>query len=130
VKTLVPQIHGGILGRRDLPEHVAQMQGARIARSIWWCPTSIRSKRPWRVRELLKIRREHRYRRAGAARAAAKNHDFVAVVTEPAQYAAVLAEFAAHGGTTLALRRRSPPPPMPAPLPMTPHRGLVRRRSR
>ena len=25
VKTLVPQIHGGILGRRDLPAHVAQM---------------------------------------------------------------------------------------------------------
>src|SRR3954454_18100176 len=25
VKTLVPQIHGGILGRRDLAEHVAQM---------------------------------------------------------------------------------------------------------
>src|SRR3954467_6017022 len=26
VKTLVPQIHGGILGRRDLPQHVAQME--------------------------------------------------------------------------------------------------------
>ena len=26
VKTLVPQIHGGILGRRDLPEHLAQMK--------------------------------------------------------------------------------------------------------
>src|SRR5881227_1425161 len=25
VKTLVPQIHGGILGRRDLAEHVSQM---------------------------------------------------------------------------------------------------------
>ena len=26
VKTLHPKIHGGILGRRDLPEHVAQMK--------------------------------------------------------------------------------------------------------
>ncbi|MBQ5497172.1 MAG: bifunctional phosphoribosylaminoimidazolecarboxamide formyltransferase/IMP cyclohydrolase, partial [Acetobacter sp.] len=26
VKTLVPQIHGAILGRRDLPEHLAQMK--------------------------------------------------------------------------------------------------------
>src|ERR1700693_1027786 len=31
VKTLVPQIHGGILGRRDLPEHVEQMQAHGIA---------------------------------------------------------------------------------------------------
>src|ERR1700690_745155 len=38
-------------------------------------------------------------------RAAAKNHDFVAVLTDPEQYDVVLAELAAHGGTTLALRR-------------------------
>ncbi len=31
VKTLVPQIHGGILGRRDLPAHVAQMAQHGIA---------------------------------------------------------------------------------------------------
>ena len=31
VKTLVPQIHGGILGRRDLPAHVGQMQEHGIA---------------------------------------------------------------------------------------------------
>jgi phosphoribosylaminoimidazolecarboxamide formyltransferase/IMP cyclohydrolase len=39
-------------------------------------------------------------------RAAAKNHDFLAVLTEPAHYDAVLAELAAKGGTTLALRKR------------------------
>src|SRR5450755_3718265 len=31
VKTLVPQIHGGILGRRDNAEHVAQMAAHGIA---------------------------------------------------------------------------------------------------
>src|ERR1700712_334782 len=31
VKTLVPQIHGGILARRDLPEHVTQMEQHNIA---------------------------------------------------------------------------------------------------
>src|SRR6202034_1071927 len=31
VKTLVPQIHGGILGRRDLPDHMAQMRTHGIA---------------------------------------------------------------------------------------------------
>lgn len=30
VKTLHPKVHGGILGRRDLPEHVAAMQAADI----------------------------------------------------------------------------------------------------
>ena len=39
-------------------------------------------------------------------RAAAKNHDFVAVLTDPAQYDDLLAELAAAGGTHLALRRR------------------------
>ena len=37
VKTLVPQIHGGILGRRDVPEHVAQMAQHKIAPiDLWW----------------------------------------------------------------------------------------------
>src|SRR3979490_2145193 len=40
-------------------------------------------------------------------RAAAKNHADVAVVVEPADYAAVLAELAAHdGATTLGLRKK------------------------
>ncbi|HYX01641.1 MAG TPA: bifunctional phosphoribosylaminoimidazolecarboxamide formyltransferase/IMP cyclohydrolase, partial [Reyranella sp.] len=40
-------------------------------------------------------------------RASAKNHDFVTVVVDPADYAAVIAELAAHqGATTLALRRK------------------------
>ncbi|OYW78677.1 MAG: bifunctional phosphoribosylaminoimidazolecarboxamide formyltransferase/inosine monophosphate cyclohydrolase, partial [Polynucleobacter sp. 32-46-5] len=30
VKTLHPKVHGGILGRRDLPEHVAAMQSQGI----------------------------------------------------------------------------------------------------
>jgi phosphoribosylaminoimidazolecarboxamide formyltransferase / IMP cyclohydrolase len=39
-------------------------------------------------------------------RAAAKNHAGVAVVVEPNDYAAVLAEIDQHGGTTLALRKK------------------------
>jgi len=39
-------------------------------------------------------------------RAAAKNHEFVAVVTDLADYDAVLGEIAASGGVSLALRRR------------------------
>jgi phosphoribosylaminoimidazolecarboxamide formyltransferase/IMP cyclohydrolase len=39
-------------------------------------------------------------------RAAAKNHAFVAIVTEPEQYASVLAEISRNGCTSLELRRR------------------------
>ena len=64
VKTLVPQIHGGILGRRDLPEHVAPDGGARHR------PDRPRLRQPLpvrghgRVRRLARrLRREHRHRR-------------------------------------------------------------------
>jgi phosphoribosylaminoimidazolecarboxamide formyltransferase/IMP cyclohydrolase len=37
VKTLHPKVHGGILGRRDLPEHLADHGPARHSRrSTWW----------------------------------------------------------------------------------------------
>jgi phosphoribosylaminoimidazolecarboxamide formyltransferase / IMP cyclohydrolase len=107
VKTLVPQIHGGILGRRDLAEHVAQMAAHGIA------PIDLV------VVNLYPFERTvagggddeacvENIDIGGPAliRAAAKNHDFVAVLTEPAQYDVLLAELAEHGGTSLALRRR------------------------
>jgi phosphoribosylaminoimidazolecarboxamide formyltransferase/IMP cyclohydrolase len=107
VKTLVPQIHGGILGRRDLPEHLAQMQAQAIA------PIDLVAVNLYPF--------EATVARGGAfddcvenidiggpalIRGAAKNHDFVTVLTEPAHYAEVLAELEQHGGTTLPLRRR------------------------
>lgn len=107
VKTLVPQIHGGILGRRDLPQHMEQMRQHDIA------PIDLVAVNLYPFEATVA---------AGAAfddcvenidiggpaliRAAAKNHDFVAVLTEPGQYQAVLDEIAQKGGTTLGLRRR------------------------
>jgi len=107
VKTLVPQIHGGILGRRDLAEHVAQMEQHGIAPidlvavNLYPFEATVASGAGWEACvENIDI--------GGPAliRAAAKNHDFVAVLTEPAHYDAVLAELAEHGGTSQALRRR------------------------
>jgi phosphoribosylaminoimidazolecarboxamide formyltransferase/IMP cyclohydrolase len=107
VKTLVPQIHGGILGRRDLPEHVAQMAQHAIAPidlvavNLYPFEATVAKGAPFdECVENIDI--------GGPAliRAAAKNHDFVTVLTEPDQYQAVLDELAATGGTTLALRRR------------------------
>ena len=106
VKTLVPQIHGGILARRDVAEHVAQMAAHGIA------PIDLV------VVNLYPFENAMAQRMADDAcienidiggpaliRAAAKNHDSVAVVVEPDQYETVRDEFARHGGTTLALRR-------------------------
>ncbi len=107
VKTLVPQIHGGILGRRDLPEHMRQMEQHGIAPidlvavNLYPFEATVAAGAGWDdCVENIDI--------GGPAliRAAAKNHDFLAVLTEPAHYDAVLAELAAKGGTTLALRKR------------------------
>jgi phosphoribosylaminoimidazolecarboxamide formyltransferase/IMP cyclohydrolase len=107
VKTLVPQIHGGILGRRDLPEHLAQMAAHNIAPidlvAVNLYPfeaTVARGAPDDECIENIDI--------GGPAliRAAAKNHDFVAVLTDPSQYDAVIAELATHGGTTRATRQR------------------------
>ncbi|MCW3477819.1 bifunctional phosphoribosylaminoimidazolecarboxamide formyltransferase/IMP cyclohydrolase [Limobrevibacterium gyesilva] len=107
VKTLVPQIHGGILGRRDLPEHVAQMEQHAIAPidlvAVNLYPFEATVARGAAFDDCVE-----NIDIGGPAliRAAAKNHDFVAVLTEAAQYEAVLAEIEAQGGTSSALRRR------------------------
>ena len=107
VKTLVPQIHGGILGRRDVVEHVEQMAAHHIepidlvAVNLYpFQATVARGAPDDECVENIDI--------GGPAliRAAAKNHDFVAVLTDPAHYAEVLNEIAQFGGTRLELRRR------------------------
>ncbi len=107
VKTLVPQIHGGILGRRDVAEHVAQMQRHGIA-PIDLVVSNLYPFEATLARGAADEDCVENIDIGGPAliRAAAKNHDFVAVLTEPDQYDAVLEEIARHGGTSLALRRR------------------------
>jgi phosphoribosylaminoimidazolecarboxamide formyltransferase/IMP cyclohydrolase len=108
VKTLHPKIHGGLLGRRDAPEHVRAMQDHGIppidllAVNLYPFEQTVAKGASFdECIENIDI--------GGPAqiRAAAKNHDFVTVLTDPEDYAAVMAEMRAHGGaTTLALRRR------------------------
>lgn len=106
VKTLVPKIHGGILGRRDLPEHAAQMQAHGIAPidlvvvNLYPFEATVASgAAPAACVENIDI--------GGPAliRAAAKNFDFVAVLTDPEQYVALAEALARDGGTGLAFRR-------------------------
>jgi len=108
VKTLHPAIHGGILARRDLPAHLQAIEahGIRpidlVVVNLYPFAATIASGADWETCiENIDI--------GGPAliRAAAKNHDSVTVVTDPADYAQVIEEIEANGGaTTLALRRR------------------------
>jgi phosphoribosylaminoimidazolecarboxamide formyltransferase/IMP cyclohydrolase len=106
VKTLVPQIHGGILGRRDLPEHIAQMAKHNIAPidlvAVNLYPFEATVARGAAFEDCVE-----NIDIGGPAliRAAAKNHDSVAVLTAPSHYGIVLAELNERGGTTLALRK-------------------------
>ncbi|MGI9014294.1 MAG: bifunctional phosphoribosylaminoimidazolecarboxamide formyltransferase/IMP cyclohydrolase [Phycisphaerales bacterium] len=107
VKTLHPAIHGGLLARRDLPGHVQAMQDHNITPIDLLCVNLYPFERTIRedlghveAIELIDI--------GGPAmiRSAAKNHDFVAVVTSPTQYDRVANELRKHdGATTLELRR-------------------------
>jgi phosphoribosylaminoimidazolecarboxamide formyltransferase/IMP cyclohydrolase len=106
VKTLHPKVHGGLLGRRGTDDAVMAQHDiapidllivnlypfeATTARPDCTLPDAI---------ENIDV--------GGPAmlRAAAKNHEHVAVIVDPADYAEIL-EALSHGGTTLNLRRRS-----------------------
>ncbi len=107
VKTLVPKIHGGILGRRDRADHIEQMRAHDIA-PIDLVVVNLYPFEATRDRGAGFDECIENIDIGGPAliRAAAKNHAFVTVLTDAGQYEAMLAEFAQHGGTTLALRRR------------------------
>ncbi|HYK14172.1 MAG TPA: bifunctional phosphoribosylaminoimidazolecarboxamide formyltransferase/IMP cyclohydrolase, partial [Burkholderiales bacterium] len=100
VKTLHPKIHGGILARRDLPAHAEALRGAGIT-TIDLVVVNLYpfSQAVARANCTLEDAIEN-IDIGGPAmvRSAAKNHAHVAVVTDPADYAAILAEMSAAGG--------------------------------
>ena len=100
VKTLHPKIHGGILARRDLPAHADALRGAGIT-TIDLVVVNLYpfSQAVARADCTLEDAIEN-IDIGGPAmvRSAAKNHAHVAVVTDPSDYAAILAEMSAAGG--------------------------------
>ncbi|HET9577381.1 MAG TPA: bifunctional phosphoribosylaminoimidazolecarboxamide formyltransferase/IMP cyclohydrolase [Usitatibacter sp.] len=100
VKTLHPRIHGGILARRDKPDHVRAMEEHDIPPIdmvvVNLYPFEQTVSRPGCTMEEAI---EH-IDIGGPAmvRAAAKNHAFVAVVTDPADYSPLLAKMRRSGG--------------------------------
>ncbi|MFZ4761414.1 MAG: bifunctional phosphoribosylaminoimidazolecarboxamide formyltransferase/IMP cyclohydrolase [Alphaproteobacteria bacterium] len=105
VKTLHPHIHGAILGRRDI--HMGEMQQHGIAPidlvvvNLYPFVETVAGKASFdECVEQIDI--------GGPAliRAAAKNHEFVTIITSPEDYAALAEEMQRHQGqTSLAFRR-------------------------
>ncbi len=108
VKTLHPKVHGGLLAIRDNAEHAQAMKAHGIAPIdllvVNLYPFEATVDKGAGFEECIE-----NIDIGGPAmiRAAAKNHDDVAVVVEAQDYQAVLDELAANqGATTLTLRRR------------------------
>ena len=99
VKTLHPKVHAGILARRDLPEHVATMGAHNMPYIDLVCvnlyPFAATVAKPHTLDEAIE-----NIDIGGPAmvRSSAKNYRHVAIVTDPADYAALIAEMQANNG--------------------------------
>lgn len=106
VKTLHPKIHGGLLGLRDDPDH----QSAMSSHQIEGIDLLVVNLYPFRETVASGASTETCIENidiGGPAmiRAAAKNHGFVTVVTDPNDYGALIEELKV-GGPSLDFRRR------------------------
>ncbi|MCX7961730.1 MAG: bifunctional phosphoribosylaminoimidazolecarboxamide formyltransferase/IMP cyclohydrolase [Burkholderiales bacterium] len=107
VKTLHPRIHAGLLARRDSREHMAELARAGIAPIDLLVVNLYPFEATVADPDCSLAQAIENIDVGGPAmlRAAAKNHAGVAVVTDPADYDAVLAEIRATGGVSERTRR-------------------------
>ena len=107
VKTLHPKVHGGILAIRDNAEHKAAMEKHDIApidlMVINLYPFEATVAKGGNFDECIE-----NIDIGGPAmvRSSAKNHAFVTIITDTADYAPVIEEIQATGNTTLETRKR------------------------
>jgi phosphoribosylaminoimidazolecarboxamide formyltransferase / IMP cyclohydrolase len=107
VKTLHPKVHGGLLAVRDKAEHLAAMD----AHGIGAIDLVVVNLYPFEATVAKGAPRDEIIENIdiggpSMVRSAAKNHDYVAIVTDPADYPELLAELERQGGTDLAFRSR------------------------
>jgi phosphoribosylaminoimidazolecarboxamide formyltransferase/IMP cyclohydrolase len=109
VKTLHPKIHGGLLGRRDVPEHMDAMDEHGIAPIdlvvVNLYPFAQTVAKPGVTFE--EAIENIDIGGPSMLRSAAKNHESVTVIVDPDDYAAVAAELESGGGeVSVATNRR------------------------
>ena len=108
VKTLHPAIHGAVLARRDEPSHLQAMQQHDIDPIDLVCVNLYPFQETIRRTGVTANEAIEQIDIGGPAmvRSAAKNHEFVTIVTSPDQYDRVADELRDNdGSTTLVLRR-------------------------
>ncbi len=106
VKTLHPAIHGAILARRDDPAHMAALQAAGIT-PIDLVVVNLYPFRQTVARADCTLQEAIENIDIGGptmVRAAAKNHAGVTIVTDPADYPALLQALHSEGGSSAELR--------------------------
>ncbi|WP_374282523.1 bifunctional phosphoribosylaminoimidazolecarboxamide formyltransferase/IMP cyclohydrolase [Novosphingobium sp.] len=101
VKTLHPKVHGGLLAVRDNPEHAAAMAEHEIGA----IDLVVVNLYPFEATVAKGAERDEVIENIdiggpSMVRSAAKNHAYVTIVTDPADYAGLLAELAAKDGAT------------------------------
>ena len=107
VKTLHPMVHGGLLAVRDNPEHAAAM----AEHAIGAIDLVVVNLYPFEATVAKGADRDEIIENIdiggpSMVRSAAKNHAFVTIVTDPADYAGLLAELSeTDGATRIAFRK-------------------------
>ncbi|MBQ9819470.1 MAG: bifunctional phosphoribosylaminoimidazolecarboxamide formyltransferase/IMP cyclohydrolase [Bacteroidales bacterium] len=106
VKTLHPKIHGALLARRDMPDHMAQIAANGIEKIDLVCVNLYPFRETIAKPDVTMEDAVEHIDIGGPSmlRSAAKNWAAVTVVVNPEDYATVLAEIRATGDTTPATR--------------------------
>ena len=107
VKTLHPKVHGGLLAVRDNPEHAAAM----AEHAIGAIDLVVVNLYPFEATVMRGAERDEIIENIdiggpSMVRSSAKNHAFVTIVTDPADYDTLLGEMAKGGATSLAFRKQ------------------------
>lgn len=109
VKTLHPKVHGGLLARRDNATHMAEACTQGIEMIDLVCVNLYEFEKTVADPKVSYTEAIEHIDIGGPSmlRSAAKNADFVTVVSDPQEYDAILEGMRTHGGaTTLETRRR------------------------
>jgi len=108
VKTLHPRVHGGILADRDNVDHQAQVTAFGLPEIDLVVVNLYRFEDTVARPDVTRAKAVANIDIGGPTmiRAAAKNHRFVAVVTDPADYEAIVSELRTRGGCLSERTRR------------------------
>lgn len=106
VKTLHPKVHGGLLGRRDIPDHMAQLEANGIETIEMVCVNLYPFEATIAKEDVTMEDAVENIDIGGPSmlRSAAKNFRDVTVVCDPSDYDKILSEIREGGNTTLDTR--------------------------